>query len=42
MLIPTPVDQNGANFLAKTGLDYKEILAHYYRNTSLKNAYKKE
>ena len=36
------MSQNGANFLAKTGLDYKEILAHYYRNTSLKNIYKKE
>ena len=33
------MSQNGANAYAKSGWDYKKILAHYYRNTILKKLY---
>ena len=33
------MSQNGANAYAKHGWNYKQILAHYYRNTILKKLY---
>lgn len=33
------MSQNGANAYAKSGWNYKKILAHYYKNTRLKKLY---
>ena len=35
------MSQNGANFLAKVGCGYKEILSHYYQKTTLETPSKK-
>jgi SpoIID/LytB domain protein len=29
------MSQNGANYMAQQGSDYKEILAHYYRGEKI-------
>ena len=33
------MSQYGAHGMAKNGYDYKEILAHYYQGTTIKNLY---
>ena len=33
------MSQAGANYMAESGSNYKEILMHYYTNISFKNIY---